>query len=139
MKNAILILTLVALFLTACKEVKEDPELTQMEQVIAIHDEVMPKMSTISKLVSELKPKVDSTEMGIEYAAAMKDLQDSHKSMMDWMQGFGGRFDFDEIQNNKALSEEKQAWLDEEEEKVKALKEQINTSIAKANRLLGKE
>lgn len=138
-KNAILILTLVALFLTACKEVKEDPELTQMEQVIAIHDEVMPKMSTISKLVSELKPKVDSTEMGIEYAAAMKDLQDSHKSMMDWMQGFGGRFDFDEIQNNKALSEEKQAWLDEEEEKVKALKEQINTSIAKANRLLGKE
>lgn len=138
-KNAILILTLVALFLTGCKEVKEDPELTQMEQVIAIHDEVMPKMSTISKLVSELKPKVDSTEMGIEYAAAMKDLQDSHKSMMDWMQGFGGRFDFDEIQNNKALSEEKQAWLDEEEEKVKALKEQINTSIAKANRLLGKE
>lgn len=110
-----------------------------MEMVIAIHDEVMPKMSTISKLVSELKPIVDSTGTENEYAESMKELQEAHKSMMDWMRGFGDRFDYDEIQNGKELSPEKQEWLDEEEVKVKALRDQINSSIANAETLLEKE
>ena len=50
---------------SSCKEVKKAPEgPTQMEKVMAIHDEVMPKMGTIGKLVGELKAKVDTTEMG---------------------------------------------------------------------------
>ena len=110
-----------------------------MDQVMAIHDEVMPKMSTLGKLVGELKSKVDTTETGQAYEAAMRDLQASHNSMMDWMKEFGDRFNSDEILNGKALTEQKQKWLDEEEVKVKALKEQINTSIAKAEELLKKE
>ena len=54
--------------------------------------------------------------------------------MMDWMQSFGSRFDSDE-----KLNEQKQIWLDEEEEKVKALREQINSSIENAEKILGKE
>ena len=103
---------------------------------MAIHDEVMPQMSTLSKLVGELKSKADSTEQGLKYAAAMEDLQDSHKAMMDWMQGFGSRFTSDEILNGAPLSEEKQEWLDEEEEKVIALKKQILESIEEAQDLL---
>ena len=103
---------------------------------MAIHDEVMPEMSTIGKLVAELKPKADSTEMGIKYGQAMKDLQDAHKSMMDWMRGFGDRFDSDEILNGKELTDQKKLWLDEEEEKVKALRDQINNSIKQAQELL---
>jgi hypothetical protein len=56
--------------------------------------------------------------------------------MMDWMQGIGKRFDADEIMKGKALTEEKQKWLDEEEEKVNAVKEKINSSIANAEALL---
>lgn len=115
-----------------------NPNTEQMEKVMAIHDEVMPKMGTIGKLVAELKPKVDSTEMGMEYGKAMKDLQASHQSMMDWMRGFGDRFDSDEILNGKALTEQKQKWLDEEEVKVKALKEEINSSIERAETILKK-
>ena len=66
----------------------------------------------------------------------MKELQNSHKSMMDWMQGFGSRFDADEILHGKALSPQKQEWLNEEEEKVKALRDQINSSIEMAEDLL---
>ncbi len=55
------------------------------------------------------------------------------KYMMDWMQDFGSRFDSDEILNGKEI------WLDEEEEKVKALREQINSSIENAEKILGKE
>ena len=134
MKNLKYVLFLL-LLTTACKENKEEVATSQMEEVIDIHDEVMPKMSTIGKLVEELKPRIDSTEGGREYAAAVEDLQDAHKAMMDWMKGFGDRFDFDEIKNGKELSEEKQEWLDEEETKVKAMRDQVNKSIARAQKL----
>ena len=122
--------------LVSCKEEKKENESSQMKAVMAIHDEVMPKMSTLGSMVKELGSKEDSTKIGLEYKQAKEDLQASHKSMMDWMQGFGNRFDSDEILNGKALSEEKQKWLNEEEEKIKALREQINTSIEQAKTLL---
>ncbi|MEO9512405.1 MAG: hypothetical protein ABJN84_02785 [Flavobacteriaceae bacterium] len=107
-----------------------------MEQVMAIHDEVMPKMGTLGKLVGELKRKIDTTERGQQYEGAMKDLQAANKSMMDWMMGFGDRFDSDEILDGKELTEEKQKWLNEEEVKVKALRDHINSSIEEAEELL---
>lgn len=107
-----------------------------MQEVMAIHDEVMPKMSQIGKLVGQLKPMADSLGMDSPQGKAMRDLQDANKSMMDWMQGLGKRFDADEIMKGKALTEEKQKWLDEEEEKVKIVKEKINSSIANAKKLL---
>lgn len=136
-----ILFTLLALFfiLNACKDGGDKTkEPTQMEQVMIVHDEVMPKMGKLSKLVAELKAKVDTTETGMQYEAAMKDLQDANKSMMDWMRGFGDRFDSDEILNGKALTVQKQEWLNEEEEKVNALKEQINSSIERAEVLLEK-
>ncbi|MBD0851474.1 hypothetical protein [Maribacter arenosus] len=142
MKKILSILAVIAVFAnTSCKEEKkEDSKVnSQMERVMAIHDEVMPKMGSMGKMVGELSAKEDSTELGMQYANAKKGLQDAHKAMMDWMQGFGNRFDADEILNGKALTEQKQTWLDEEEEKVKALREQINTSIANAKKLLGEE
>jgi len=128
-----LFLLAILVLLGSCKT-QEEP--TQMQQVMAIHDEVMPKMGTLSKLVAQLKPLADSTETGLEYQKAMHDLQAANRSMMNWMRGFGERFDSDEILNGKPLSAEKQAWLKEEEEKVKALREEINTSIANAEQLL---
>ncbi|NAS12622.1 hypothetical protein [Poritiphilus flavus] len=138
MKLKILVLLSAILLLGgSCKQKAEsEKEPSQMDQVMAIHDEVMPKMSTIGKLVKELKPRADSTEMGMKYDKAMKDLQASHKSMMDWMKGFGDRFEPAEILDGKELTEQKQLWLDEEEIKVKEMRDQINTSIANAEKLL---
>ena len=123
----------------SCKDEKKEAAKAsneQMKKVMAIHDEVMPKMSAMGSIVGELSSKEDSTEIGLQYKAARRDLQDAHKAMMDWMQGFGSRFDSDEILNGKELTEQKQIWLDEEEEKVKALREQINSSIENAEKIL---
>lgn len=138
MKKTLLLLTCVFLLSNlACKEAKKTPEgPTQMEQVMAIHDEVMPKMGKLGKLVGQLKSKVDTTEVGQQYEAAMKDLQEANTAMMDWMRDFGDKFDSDEILNGKELTKEKQQWLDEEEEKVKIVKEKINGSIERAETLL---
>ena len=141
MKKILSIIVTLVLFLSySCKEKKKVEESTsQMEQVMTIHDEVMPKMGKLGKLVGELKPKVDTTEAGQKYSSAMKDLQDANNAMMDWMKNFGDRFDPEEILDGKALTEQKQLWLDEEEVKVKELRDQINSSIANAEALLGKE
>ncbi|MER3319747.1 MAG: hypothetical protein RIB79_15750 [Allomuricauda sp.] len=141
MKKLFSILICTVFFLSfSCKEGKKAPEgSSQMEEVMAIHDEVMPKMGTIGKLVGDLKAKVDTTEMGQKYEVAMKDLQDANTAMMDWMKDFGDRFNHEEILEGKELTEEKQQWLNEEEEKVKEVKEKINGSIARAEALLAKD
>ncbi|MGB6151148.1 MAG: hypothetical protein WBG48_04085 [Pricia sp.] len=138
MKKIILFITIaMATFATSCKEEKES---RQMNEVMAVHDEVMPKMGQLGKLVGELKAMAnDSTDIGKQYREARIDLQEANEAMMDWMQGFGDRFTPDEILNGKELTPQKQLWLDEEEEKVEALREQINSSIEKAQKLLEKE
>ncbi|MDP2526106.1 hypothetical protein [Maribacter dokdonensis] len=141
MKNILYIAT-IAIFIsfTSCKESKKtETETSKMSEVMAIHDEVMPKMGTLGKLVGQLKPMADS--LGVESVEfkAMKDLQEANRSMMDWMQGFGDRFDADEILNGKDLSDEKKKWLLEEEEKVKQVKENINSSIANAEKILSEK
>lgn len=142
-----LLVVSILLFSVSCKDPKKgtkktktEQEITssqnQMKKVMAIHDEVMPKMGKIGHLVGQLKAKVDTTSNEMEYNKSIKDLQDAHKSMMDWMRGFGDRFDSDEIMNGKALTPEKQEWLNEEEEKVNGVKEKINSSITNAETLL---
>lgn len=141
-KNFLFSATIIVLSGYSCKQHKNDTIAnaggdSQIKEVMAIHDEVMPKMGKIGKLVAELKPMADTiTTQGQQYQKAMTDLQDSYTAMMDWMHHFGDRFTHEEIHKGKALSEQKQQWLDEEEEKVKALKEQINGSIERAEALL---
>ena len=135
MKKLVLLAAIIlSNFVSSCEQKKDN---VQMKEVMAIHDEVMPKMSNLGSLVGELNSKEnDSTDLGLRYRKARKDLQAAHKSMMDWMQNFGNRFDPDEILNGKELSEQKKQWLDEEEQKVKALRNQINSSIDNAEKLL---
>lgn len=139
MRNFFILSLVILTSFASCKQETKASETTQMEEVMAVHDEVMPKMSTISKLVADLKPLAESSGADSEYASAMKDLQAAHKSMMDWMKGFGERFDSDEILKGKALTPEKQEWLDEEEVKVKSMRDQVNSSIENAQQLLEKE
>lgn len=138
MKKIIVLCTLGILTISlSCKEEKKDTP--QMKEVLAIHNEVMPKMTELGNLVGELSSKEDSTKVGMQYKEARIELQAAHRSMMDWMQNFGNRFTPDEILNGKELTDQKQLWLDEEEEKVIVLRQQVNSSIEKANKLLGKE
>lgn len=135
-KIYVLLILVCCITLFSCKQEKKEEGTTQMQEVMAIHDEVMPKMGKIGRLVGQLKPMVDSLGMDSPEGKVMRNLQDANKAMMDWMQGIGKRFDADEIMKGKALTDEKQLWLNEEEEKVKAVKQKINSSIADAEALL---
>lgn len=139
-KKLILPFSLLFLLIASCKESKkEETGRVTMKEVMAIHDEVMPKLGSFGSLVGELSSKEDSTEIGLKYKSAREDLQLAHKTMMEWMRGFGDKFNSDEILNGKVLTEEKQKWLEEEEIKINALREQINKSVENAKSLLNKQ
>lgn len=136
--NLTLAVVLILITATSCKnENKESTkEKSQMQEVLAIHDEVMPKMGTIGNLISQIDEALKTTDSTEALLSASQDLKDSHKAMMDWMKGFGERFDSDEILKGKILTEEKQKHLDEEEASVKALRDKMNSSIENAQELL---
>jgi hypothetical protein len=131
-------LMLVLFVATSCKkEIKETSvENSQMQEVLAIHDEVMPKMGTIGKLITQMDEKIKETDSTEAFVNASQYLKDSHKEMMDWMKNFGDSFDSDEILKGKSLTDEKQKLLDEEEAKIKALRDKMNFSIITAEELL---
>lgn len=111
---------------------------TQMKKVMDIHDEVMPKMRLLGQMTQKLQSEADSTTTrGQEALSIIGELKDAYDSMNNWMVGFGDRFTPDEILDGAELSAEKQQWLNEEEEKVKVVRDKINGSLQKAEAFLG--
>ena len=59
MKHLFLSLVFITLF-TSCKETqKTESGPTKMEQVMSVHDEVMPKMGAIARLVGALNEDIE--------------------------------------------------------------------------------
>ncbi|MGB7394387.1 MAG: hypothetical protein WA913_08345 [Pricia sp.] len=113
-----------------------EKEQTKMEEVMDAYDQVMDRMPELAKLIGKLETKADASYEKQKYRDAIKDLKAANESMMDWMTGFGNRFEADEMMKGKPLTEQKQKWLLEEEKKVARLREEINLSIQQGNELL---
>jgi hypothetical protein len=114
-----------------------DDSSAQMKEVMAIHDEVMPKMSELNAMIVKLEAEVDSTTVrGQEAAAIVLELQDAYKSMMTWMKDFSQGFTTKEIMDGSELNEEKKQLLNQEEEKVRIVRDKINGSLEKAKSFL---
>ncbi|MDH7448328.1 hypothetical protein [Aquimarina sp. 2201CG14-23] len=118
---------------------KEEQEFdTLMQKIIDVHDEVMPKMGQMSTLIKELESKIDTTSQGKNYAKAQKDLKDSYDFMMDWMSDFSTKFPYGEenTADDKEKFNTKMKMLEQEEIEVNKLRDQINSSIDQADKLL---
>jgi len=114
-----------------------DDSSAQMKEVMAIHDEVMPKMSELNAMIVKLEAEVDSTTArGQEAATIVFELQDAYKSMMTWMKDFSQGFTTEEIMDGSELNEEKKQLLNQEEEKVRIVRDKINGSLEKAKSFL---
>ncbi len=57
------------------------------DEIMKIHDEVMPKMGNIRKLSKQLK-KIEDYQSKDSLVASLNDLDNAHESMMDWMAQF---------------------------------------------------
>lgn len=136
----LLVLGAIILTVVACKNKEAETDTpagpTQMEEVVAMHDELMPKMSTIGELISKLEADLDTTEVDSIKIKVIADLKHANHSMMVWMKDFGGSFETDEIMNGAELSEAKKEILDEFESSVHALQAEMQTAIENAQAAL---
>ncbi len=119
---------------------KKKKEQKLAEEVIAIHDEVMPKMDQIFKLRKELK---DLNNQFIANNAFMPgldtgkskmlivNLDSSDKLMMDWMHHYNGG-------QGLYSHEEVMSYLEDEKKKITHVKEFTDKSIEEARSFLKK-
>ncbi|MAJ32341.1 MAG: hypothetical protein CMC18_06820 [Flavobacteriaceae bacterium] len=115
------------------QQTSKEPEQVRMSIVLDIHDEVMPKMSTIAKLSAELKPLIKEDSLA---KAKFDNLVHAHEEMMNWMQAFGTKFNSDEIMNGAELSKEKRKVLAQEKIAITEVKEAILLAISDAENYL---
>lgn len=139
MKRILLLLAFVS-FIGAQAQTKETVSgSSSMSEVMGLHDEVMEEMPKTAQLIWKLEAQSKKVEDPAPYAVAIKKLKLSNKAMSTWMEGFGRRFDADEMMKGKKLDSQKQQWLNEEKQKVVSLRQQIYTSIKEAEDLLAAE
>jgi hypothetical protein len=134
------ILVLITASVVACKPKSEDnteasealetsPNEALYNEVMKIHDEVMPKMNDIYKYQQQLKDKLKSPNLSAkdkeEINAVLSKLDSAGNGMMVWMR------QFDPIPDS--VGEEKaRIYLEGEMEKVKRVREDIAQALEQA-------
>ena len=129
MKKFYLIVFTIALFATGCGKTNSDdqPEkVTESDKdelynkVMAIHDEVMPKMNDLHKLKKQLTEEIENSpdlveERRQQIESRIKQLDEASESMMQWMRNFNP-------EEYKENNEEYIDYLNQEFDKVSKVK-----------------
>jgi len=130
MKKIICLIAVLAI-LGGCQQKSGDNQ-KLYEEVMAVHDAVMPKMDDIYKLKRQLKEQLSSNELGEDrrqtIEQAIKDLDAASEGMMDWMRNFNPLPD--SIDQEKARD-----YLLAEKERIQQVKEEMLKSINTAQDL----
>ena len=113
---------------------------TLFTEVIALHDEIMPKMNELSKLQEELSiTDSDSTAIDEKRQEAILKLKKADDNMMMWMHNFTDTYVKDRKPVAKMTQDELQTAIDgleAELKKVNELKDFTNQSITQAQNLI---
>lgn len=91
-----ILLIIVATCVVACNADKKEQQ-ALFDEVMRLHDEVMPKMGNLRALASELSQKADSLALDslVDHSSKMNemrtlsdDLKNANEAMMEWMRQF---------------------------------------------------
>jgi hypothetical protein len=132
MKNLLLLTTLF--FLAACGPSQKEELQTLKDEVIGIHDEVMPKMGELRRTRKDLLLQADSLMESDPDRAAMlttvaDEIADANESMMEWMRAFEPEFE--------GTDEEIRQYLEDQKIAIQEVKENMNGALAKGKDVLG--
>ena len=134
LKTSFYLLSFVLLAFS-CKH-SENPERNKIyEEVMAIHDEVMPEMKTIHYLEKNLKKKAAQTQSQdslIMINGTITRVQEAGESMMDWMHKL-------DIPGKKVPDEEAIAYFKSEKVKITAVSRKMKKAITSGKLWLGEK
>lgn len=119
---------LFLLIFSACKEKQNSAETEQNQlykEVMAIHDQVMPEITTIHNLKKDLKA-IEKPETKDIILHQVKELNDADEAMMTWMAAF-------KVPEDKTQEE---AYLLLEKEKIKQVSDLMYASMDRAKKLI---
>lgn len=138
MKTLFPVMLLSFLLFTACGETKKSAKDQLYDKVMAVHDEIMPKMGDISKYKKQLKEKIDeltaagsdaNVEKIDELKKALEGLENSHEEMMGWMREFDNNFE-------GMVEKEVLDYLKKQKEKIETVGKTTNDALGVAEEIL---
>jgi hypothetical protein len=114
---------------TASDPVDDESNQALYDQVMDIHDEVMPKMDDLYKMKKQMQDQIASTpdlpeEKRLELEQTIQQLDSANNSMMVWMRQFNPPTD---SADQEALRE----YLEEQLEMVKKMREEVLLALEK--------
>ncbi|MDA8692878.1 hypothetical protein N9L92_02365 [Saprospiraceae bacterium] len=124
-------LSIIILLLTviSCRPKHDNPEVKKLyDEVIEIHDEVMPKISDISKLRRKVRKKEDQNSTTL---ALIKQLEDADDGMMSWMSDFQTYKSYSD-----STKESKMKYLKMEKMKIQNVSDEMYSAINSAKEFL---
>lgn len=109
---------------------EENPNQALYDQVMDVHDEVMPRMDDLMKLKRELQEKIANTpdmvmEKKLQLEKMISNLDSASTAMMNWMHEFNPLPD--SVDQEKARE-----YLESEMERIRKVKSLITETIDKA-------
>ena len=135
-KSPFLILLALGFILTfaACKSENKEAETLLNQEIMKVHDEVMPKMGEINRMKRQLGEYKDAVS---DDNAAMKDslinaillLAKTEDNMNDWMAGY--KYPNPEMKHNDMMK-----YLQGQQDTIKQINDEVFMTIAIANGLL---
>lgn len=132
-----LILFITILTFIACSNDKKEQEVL-MAEVIAVHDEVMPKMGELDRLARQLNNLADSLEVDSTQATLINmlrikasNLKSANESMMVWMRQYDAEF-----ASKTESHEEVIGYLKDQMIKITKVKEEMNGSLEKGKDII---
>jgi hypothetical protein len=117
--------------LSACDK-KPDNQKVMIDEVIAIHDEVMPKMDEIMALKSSLDSASKVSPDSVKARQLSTALETADNEMMDWMEEYNP-----DLMKGKS-NEEITKYYADEKAKITNVKTLTDKSIEEAKAFLGK-
>lgn len=107
-------------------------------EVMDIHDEVMPKMAEVNRFGRTLRSYYEdnketiSADLDGQMELIQRELDAADDGMMGWMANYQALSTLKETMDHQAIMD----YLSKEKEEISKVKDQINTSIEKAKKLI---
>lgn len=130
------LLILLSVFLFSCQSMDETKIKELKEEVLQVHDEVMPKMSKLSSTRRDLEAladsllATDSVKAG-DVMTAASDIKAANDGMRSWMQNFEME---PEGSNDEVLQ-----YFEDQKVSISKVKEDMENSLAKGQEILDAE
>ena len=131
-----ILLTAILLACQSSTQQKEEVNLDELrKEVLAIHDEVMPRMGTLKRVKNSLLLQADSLGATDSLVATLRETADAiavaNENMMAWMRQYEPAFE--------GTDEEVLRYLQEQKSSIEKVQKDMLESLAKGEELLGGE